>query len=128
MPLHESGEDYLEAILVLEQQRGTVRSIDVAQHLGFSKPSVSRAVSILKGDGLLEGDKDGRLTLTPPGRDIAEEIYRRHRLLTRWMIKIGVTPETAASDACRLEHVISPETFQRLQEFAERQEGEWNAI
>lgn len=128
MPLHESGEDYLEAILVLEEEKGAVRAVDVAQHLGFSKPSVSRAVSILKGDGLLEGDKDGRLTLTVSGRDIAEEIYRRHRLLTQWMMKIGVSPETAAADACRLEHVISAETFQRLQEFAEKQEGGWNTL
>lgn len=128
MPLHESGEDYLEAILVLEEEKGAVRAVDVAQHLGFSKPSVSRAVSILKGDGLLEGDKDGRLTLTASGRDIAEEIYRRHRLLTQWMMKIGVSPETAAADACRLEHVISAETFQRLQEFAEKQEGGWNTL
>ena len=120
MPLHESGEDYLEAILVLKQERGMVRSIDVAQHLGFSKPSVSRAMSILKSDGLVEMDRDGSLELTEAGSEVAEEIYRRHCLLTRWLTNIGVSAETAAADACRLEHVISPETFQRLQEFAEQ--------
>ena len=120
MPLHESGEDYLEAILVLKQERGMVRSIDVAQHLGFSKPSVSRAMSILKADGLVEMDRDGSLELTEAGSEVAEEIYRRHCLLTRWLTNIGVSAETAAADACRLEHVISPETFQRLQEFAEQ--------
>ena len=120
MPLHESGEDYLEAILVLKQERGMVRSIDVAQHLGFSKPSVSRAMSILKADGLVEMDRDGSLELTEAGSKVAEEIYRRHCLLTRWLTNIGVSAETAAADACRLEHVISPEAFQRLQEFAEQ--------
>ena len=123
MPLHQSGEDYLEAILVLKQERGMVRSIDVAQHLGFSKPSVSRAMSILKSDGLVEMDRNGGLELTEVGGKVAEEIYRRHCLLTRWLTQIGVSAETAAADACRMEHVISAETFQRLQEFMDGREN-----
>ena len=122
MALHESGEDYLEAILILREERGTVRSVDVAQHLGFSKPSVSRAVSILRADGLLEMDSDGRLELTQAGATVARKIYVRHCFLTRWLTRIGVTPDTAAADACRLEHVISAETFRCLQDYARRQE------
>ena len=122
MALHESGEDYLEAILILREERGTVRSVDVAQHLGFSKPSVSRAVSILRADGLLEMDSDGRLELTQAGETVARKIYERHCFLTRWLTRIGVTPDTAAADACRLEHVISAETFRCLPDYARRQE------
>ena len=122
MALHESGEDYLEAILILKEERGTVRSVDVAQQLGFSKPSVSRAVSILRADGLLEMDSDGRLELTPAGEAVARKIYERHCFLTRWLTRIGVTPATAAADACRLEHVISGETFRCLQEYARQRE------
>ena len=87
MALHESGEDYLEAVLVLRQERGIVRSIDVAQHLGFSKPSVSRAVSILKASGYLTMEKDGRLELTPEGEQNAQRVYERHRMLTDWLIR-----------------------------------------
>lgn len=122
MALHESGEDYLEAILILKEERGTVRSVDVAQQLGFSKPSVSRAVSILRADGLLEMDSDGRLELTPAGEAVARKIYERHCFLTRWLTHIGVTPATAAADACRLEHVISAETFLCLRDYARQQE------
>ena len=122
MALHESGEDYLEAILILREERGTVRSVDVAQHLGFSKPSVSRAVSILRADGLLEMDSDGRLEQTQAGETVARKINERHCFLTRWLTRIGVTPDTAAADACRLEHVISAETFRCLQDYARRQE------
>ena len=114
MVLHESGEDYLEAILVLRQQKGNVRSIDVAQHLGFSKPSVSRAVSILKANGYLIMEKDGRLELTPEGEANAQRVYERHRFLSEWLVKLGVTPEVAAADACRIEHDISAETFESL--------------
>lgn len=114
MVLHESGEDYLEAILVLRQQKGNVRSIDVAQHLGFSKPSVSRAVSILKANGYLIMEKDGRLELTPEGEANAQRVYERHRFLSEWLVKLGVTPEVAAADACRIEHDISAETFECL--------------
>ena len=104
MALHESGEDYLEAVLVLRQERGIVRSIDVAQHLGFSKPSVSRAVSILKASGYLTMEKDGRLELTPEGEQNAQRVYERHRMLTDWLIRLGGSPEVAAADACRMEH------------------------
>ena len=114
MVLHESGEDYLEAILVLHQQKGHVRSIDVAQHLGFSKPSVSRAVSILKTNGYLTVEKDGRLELTAEGKAEAQRVYERHRFLSEWLVKLGVTPEVAAADACRIEHDISAETFECL--------------
>ena len=99
MVLHESGEDYLEAILVLRQQKGNVRSIDVAQHLGFSKPSVSRAVSILKSNGYLNMEKDGRLELTPQGESEAQRVYERHRFLSEWLVMLGVSPEVAAPAA-----------------------------
>ena len=118
MVLHESGEDYLEAILVLRQQKGHVRSIDVAQHLGFSKPSVSRAVSILKTNGYLTMEKDGRLELTPEGEANAQRVYERHRFLSEWLMKLGVTPEVAAADACRIEHDISAETFECLKDMS----------
>ena len=120
MALHESGEDYLEAVLVLRQERGIVRSIDVAQHLGFSKPSVSRAVSILKASGYLTMEKDGRLELTPEGEQNAQRVYERHRMLTDWLIRLGVSPEVAAADACRMEHVISPASFQKLAELYQK--------
>ena len=118
--LHQSGEDYLEAILVLKEEKGTVRSIDVAQHLGFSKPSISRAVSILRSSGYITMEKDGRLELTQAGDQVAREIYERHRLLTDWLVRLGVPPETAAEDACKIEHDISPETFRCLKEHAEK--------
>lgn len=109
--LHESGEDYLEAILVLSQTKGMVRSIDVAQYLGYSKPSVSRAVSVLRSSGHLTMEKDGALELTEEGLAVARSIYKRHRFLTRWLTQLGVSSETAAEDACRIEHDISDETF-----------------
>lgn len=118
MPLHESGEDYLEAILVLHEQKGNVRSIDVAQHLGYSKPSVSRAMSILRSSGYITMERDGRILLTEAGKTAAESVYERHRFLTKWLIQLGVTPEVAAEDACRIEHDISPETFACLKRHA----------
>ena len=124
MALHQSGEDYLEAILVLQQKKGNVHSIDVAQHLGYTKPSVSRAVSILRANGYLTMEKDGRLELTQAGLAVAQEIYERHKLLTDWLIRLGVSPETAAEDACRLEHDISPETFACLKAHAARRLAE----
>ena len=120
MVLHESGEDYLEAILVLRQQKGTVRSIDVAQYLGYSKPSVSRAVSILKSNGYLTMERDGRLELTPQGEANAQRVYERHRFLSQWLVKLGVSPEVAAADACRIEHDLSAETFECLKEHVRR--------
>lgn len=116
MRIQESAEDYLEAILVLKQQKGVVHSIDVARHLNFSKPSVSRAVKLLREDGKLTVDGGGALELTDKGREIAERIYERHRLLTLWFTELGVSEAQATEDACRVEHDISAETFQKLKE------------
>ena len=116
MHLQESGEMYLETILVLSQQKRVVRSVDVAEHMGFSKPSVSRAVSLLKQGGFLTMDKDGFLWLTEAGREVAEKIYERHQVLTRLLKQIGVSDETAEEDACRIEHDISDETFAKMKE------------
>ena len=119
MSLHQSGEAYLAAILVLREKNGVVHSIDVAQHLGYSKPSVSRAVSLLKGDGYLIMERDGRLELTETGVEVARNIYERHRFLRQWLIHLGVSSETAEDDACKIEHNISDETFQCLKRYAE---------
>ena len=119
MSLHQSGEDYLEAILVLREKNGVVHSIDVAQHLGYSKPSVSRAVSLLKGEGYLTMEKDGRLELTETGVEVAYQILERHRFLKQWLINLGVSAETAEEDACKIEHNISDETFQCLKRHTE---------
>jgi len=119
MSLHQSGEDYLEAILVLQEKNGVVHSIDVAQYLGYSKPSVSRAVSVLKGDGYLVMERDGRLKLTEQGEEIARSIYERHRFLKHWLIELGVSPELAEEDACKIEHAISEETFLCLKRHTE---------
>ena len=114
MKIQESAEDYLEAILAIREKKGTVRSIDVAHHLNYSKPSVSRAMSLLRENGYVSMDRDGLLTLTDAGMEIASRIYERHRLLTEWLTALGVSPEVAAEDACRIEHDISEETFCRL--------------
>lgn len=114
MRTHESREDYLEAILVLSRKLPLVRSIDVANYMEFSKPSVSVAVSNLKSALLLTVEPDGGLHLTEAGRALAEQIYERHRLLTEWLIGLGVDEETAAADACRIEHVISQQSFEAL--------------
>ena len=125
MKIQESAEDYLEAILVLQQEKGTVHSIDVARHLEFSKPSVSRAVKLLREDGELEVQEDGALVLTDKGRAIAERIYERHRLLTRWLVELGVDPKVAAEDACKVEHDISEETFAKLKDHIHQEHQEW---
>ena len=114
MKIQESAENYLEAILQLQEEHGTVRSIDVVQHLGFSKPSASRAMSLLRENGYVLMDRDGLLTLTDAGREIAERIYERHKLLTRWLEFLGVDPDRAAADACRMEHAVSNETFEKM--------------
>ena len=119
MSLHQSGEDYLEAILVLREKNGVVHSSDVAQHMGYSKPSVSRAVSLLKGEGYLTMEKDGRLELTEAGVEVAREIYERHSFLKQWLIHLGVSAEIAEEDACKIEHNISDETFRCLKRHAE---------
>ena len=114
MKLHASGEDYLEAILVLQKQNGIVRSVDVARHMDVSKPSVCHAVATLKNGGFLTMDNGFFLHLTDVGREVAEQIYEKHRFFTERLIAAGVDPETAEADACRIEHVISEESFQRL--------------
>ena len=114
MKLHASGEDYLEAILVLHKKMGTVRSVDVARHMEVSKPSVCHAVATLKKGGFLLIDVAHFLHLTDLGREVAEATYEKHRFFTDRLIEAGVDPETAERDACRIEHVISEETFERL--------------
>ena len=114
MKLHASGEDYLEAILVLHKKAGMVRSVDVARHLDVSKPSVCHAVATLRDGGFRTMDGDDFLHLTDMGREVAEQIYEKHRFFTERLIAAGVAPETAERDACRIEHVISDESFQKL--------------
>lgn len=114
MKLHTSGEDYLEAILVIQKKKGIVRSVDVARHMGVSKPSVCHAVATLRDGGFLMMDSDYFLHLTDVGREVAEQIYEKHRFFTEMLINAGVDPITAERDACRIEHVISESSFQRL--------------
>lgn len=114
MRLQESGEMYLETIYILAQKGGSVRSVDVCEHMGYSKPSVSRAVGLLKEGGYLLMDRDGCLRLTAEGQAAAERTYERHRLLTDFFVKMGVCEDTAEEDACRIEHVISEETFEAI--------------
>ena len=121
MGVHESGEMYLEAIWVLSQKNGFVRSIDVSEYLGYSKPSVSRAMGILRREEYIVVDPDGGLSLTDSGRQIAEKIYERHTLLTSLLVKLGVPEELAAEDACKLEHAISDVSFQAIKDFAAKQ-------
>lgn len=118
--IRESAENYLETILVLQKRHG-LRSIDIANELSFSKPSVSVAMKNLRLNGLIEIDEDGIITLQEAGRVIAERIYERHTLLTQWLEQLGVRPEIAAEDACRMEHVISAETFAALKAHAAMQ-------
>ncbi len=117
MILQESGEMYLEAILMLSREKGAVRSLDVAEYMGFSKPSVSRAVGLLKNGGFITVDKDGHLILTEVGQEIAQKIYDRHTLLTTLLVKLGVSEETAANDACKIEHAISDESFEAIKNY-----------
>jgi len=119
--LHESGENYLETILILEQKNGTVRSIDIANYLNYSKPSVSRAVGLLKRAGYLLMEQNGQLILTAEGRKRANKIYDRHATLTRFLsLTLGVSEEAAMPDACRIEHVISEENYQRVKQYVRR--------
>ena len=117
MAIYESGEMYLETIHVLNKKNGAVRSIDISEHMGYSKPSVSRAVGVLKKDGYILVDKEGFITLTETGLGVAEKIYARHTLLTRLLTSLGVSEQTAMEDACRMEHAISDETFTALQKY-----------
>ena len=118
MKIQESAENYLETILVLHKSKGVVRSIDIANELGFSKPSVSVAMKNLRVGGYIRVDADGNIELLDAGREIAEKIYERHTLLSEWLTNLGVAPEVAAEDACRIEHVISGETFEALKRHA----------
>lgn len=116
--MYESGENYLETILMLKEKKGSVRSIDVARELNFSKPSVSRAMGILRENGYIVIDGGGDIELTEEGRDKAEQIYERHRLLTKFLQKVtGVSEEIAEADACRMEHIISEEVFLGIKKF-----------
>lgn len=116
MKIQESAENYLETILMLCQNGQPVRSIDIVNELGFSKPSVSVAMKKLRENGYIHVDNDGHITLTDAGREIAEKMYERHTLLSSFLIKLGVDEHTAVEDACRIEHVISSETFEKLKE------------
>ena len=116
MKIHASGEDYLEAVLILQKKQGMVRSVDLARHMGFSKPSISHAVGVLKNGGFLTVDEDGFLHLTAIGREIAEKIYERHLFFTEQLVAAGVDLETAEQEACRMEHAISDTSFQKLKE------------
>lgn len=116
MELHESGENYLETILILKKRNGYVRAVDIANELDFSKPSISRAMSILKKAGYIEIDKLNQIILTPSGKEIAEKIYERHCVLKEYLIYLGVSEENACNDACRIEHVISQESFDRIKD------------
>lgn len=114
MELHESGEMYLETILILKKRFGYVRSIDIANEMNVSKPSVSRAVGLLRDNGYITFDPNGMILLTETGQAVAEKIYERHRILTQFLKSLGVSDVTAAQDACRIEHIISDETFDAL--------------
>ena len=118
MHLQESGEMYLETIHVLSKKSGSVRSVDVGEYMGYSKPSVSRAIGLLKSGGYVNVDDSGALTLTEAGLEVAEKIYERHTIITEFLMSLGVTPETAAEDACKIEHHLSDESFNALKEHA----------
>ena len=123
MNIHESAEDYLEKILMLQEQKGSVRSIDIAVAMGFSKPSVSVAMKNLRENGYISVDGDGFIHLEAPGLAIAQRIYDRHRKLTQFFVALGVDPEVASHDACKIEHDLSEETYSKMIEFANRQES-----
>ena len=118
MILQESGENYLETILMLQQQNGSVRSIDIATHMNFTKASVSIAMKKLRENGYIAVDGEGNLTLLEPGREIAERIYSRHRLLTHFFVQLGVDEDVAAEDACKAEHILSEQTLKKIREYA----------
>lgn len=118
MKIHESAENYLETILVLNERLGHVRSIDIATELGFSKPSVSVAMKNLRQNGCILVNEDGYITLTDAGKQIAESIYERHTILSQWLISLGVDSDIASEDACRMEHILSTQSFQAIKELA----------
>lgn len=120
MTIHESGEMYLESILLLGKKNGAVRAVDVAEHMGISKAAVSKAVAKYKDEGLILVDTSGNITLSEEGRLIAEKIYDRHVTLTVFLVRLGVDEDTASADACRIEHVISDESFQAMKRHNEK--------
>ena len=120
MELHESGQMYLEAIYVLSQEKDKVRSIDVGAYLGYTKPSVSRAIGILKSGEYISVDDEGYISLTDAGKAIAEQLYERHTVLTKLLMTLGIEEETAVEDACRIEHVISDESFDAIKKYFEK--------
>ena len=120
MEIHESAEDYLETILIIEERKGTVRSIDIVNELGYSKPSISIAMKKLRENDYIQMDTSGYITLCPQGREIAEKIYSRHKLLRKILIAVGVEEEKAAREACRIEHVIDDDTCDKLQAYYDR--------
>lgn len=119
MKIHESAENYLETILFLQKRNGKVRSIDIANELNYSKPSISIAMRHLRENGMIRIEDGGNIALLPAGLEIAERMYERHTMLSNWFIRIGVSPETAQEDACRVEHVISEETFEAFKQHLE---------
>ena len=123
MKILQSGEDYLETILQLQNKNGHVRSIDIAHKTGYSKPSVSRAVKLLQKDLCIDIDTDGYITLTEKGKEIASKILDRHKIISDFFVSIGVDGETASEDACRIEHVISDLTFEKLKEFFNKEKN-----
>ena len=122
MILHESEENYLEAILILQEERGSLRSVDLAEFLGFTKASVSRALKNLREKDLAVVEEGGRILLTPEGLSIAEAVYERHRFLTQLLVSMGVPQEQAVADACRMEHILSPTSYNAIQRHFRREE------
>ena len=120
MKIHESAENYLETILILKSRKGLVRSIDIVNELEFSKPSVSVAMKNLRENGYIEIDDGGFISLLPKGQEIAETMFERHTIISNWLIEIGVDPDTAVEDACRIEHVISAESFEAVKKYIEK--------
>ena len=120
---NKSSEDYLETIYLLSKRLPVVRSIDIARELDYSKPSVSVAMKHLRENGYLQMDPDGLITLLPPGEEIAQRIYARHQLLTEFLMQLGVSPENAAADACKIEHDLSEESFERIREATRQNQG-----
>lgn len=119
MKMQESGEMYLETILILSQRNTQVRSIDIVNELGYSKPSISRAVNLLKKENYIDIDGKGYIILTEKGQEIASRMYERHQLLTKCLVALGVDKDTAANDACRIEHVISAQSFEKIKQYAQ---------
>ena len=122
MKIQESAENYLETILILRQRIGDVRSVDIANELGYSKPSISIAMRNLRENNYINVDKNGFITLLPPGQEIAERMYERHTFLTHCLSSLGVAPEIAAEDACRIEHVISADSFEAIKAYVKKAE------